>query len=86
MGYEGYTLVLNTSIGDHKVMCSSETVQEFLDCEEERKQPIEENFKNTCVVSALAIIIWISKGGPCFNCRCQYEKMWGKVSVNVLMV
>ena len=85
MGYEGYTLVLNTSTEDHKVMCSSETVQEFLDCEEERKQPIEENFfKYMC--GKCTIIIWISKGGPHFNCRCQYEKMWDKVSVNVLMV
>ncbi len=34
-------------------MCSSETVQGFLECEEERKRPVEDTFLNTCVVSAL---------------------------------
>ena len=38
LGFEGYTLILNKATSENKVMCSSDIVQEFVSCEEQRGQ------------------------------------------------
>ncbi len=42
LGYEGYTLLVNKSSGDYKMMCSSELTQEFVANEADQNHPLEE--------------------------------------------
>ena len=44
LDYEGYAVVLKKSTGEHKVLCSSDLAQNFVDLEEEKNCPIEEKF------------------------------------------
>ncbi len=42
LGYEGYTLVVNKSSGDYKMMCTSNLVEEFVTDESEQNRAVEE--------------------------------------------
>ncbi len=42
LGYEGYTLLVNKSSGDYKMMCTSNLVEEFVTCESEQNRAVEE--------------------------------------------
>ena len=44
MGYEGYTLLLNKSSGEHKIMCTSEVAEDFIGQEELKGHGVEERF------------------------------------------
>ena len=44
LGYEGYTLLVNKSSGDYKLISSSELTQEFVANEADQNHPLEERF------------------------------------------
>ena len=44
MGYEGYTLLLNKSTDEHKIMCTSEFAEDFISQEEVKGHGVEERF------------------------------------------
>lgn len=44
LGVEAYGVILNQVTSDCKVICSSETVREFVSAEEERGQSVDHNF------------------------------------------
>ena len=44
MGYESYTLLLNKSTGERKIMCTSKVDEDFTNQEELKGHGVEERF------------------------------------------
>ena len=44
MEYEGYTLLLNKSTGEHKIMCTSKVAEDLINQEKLKGHGIEERF------------------------------------------